>query len=102
MKKTAYVFSLLGMALLMASCNEDAEYFELPDQPDQMHISASVTEVNLEKTRASETAITFTWTKAVSPLSSSDKIVYGLRFYETDQKSEHVSDTISLGSDVTT
>ena len=102
MKKTAYVFSLLGMALLTASCNEDAEYFELPDQPDQMHISASVTEVNLEKTRASETAITFTWTKAVSPLSSSDEIVYGLRFYETDQKSEHVSDTISLGSDVTT
>ena len=101
MKKTAYLFSLLGLAVLMASCNKDPEYFELPDQPDQMQMTASATEVILEKNKANETAISFTWNEATSPVSASDKIVYALRFYETDQKSEHASDTIVLGEHVT-
>ena len=100
MKKTAYLFSLLGLAVMMTSCNKDPEYFELPDQPDQMFVKASATDIVLEKTLANQTALTLSWNSAVSPISSDDKVTYGVRFYETAQKSDHVSDLIELGEGV--
>ena len=97
MKKIVYSIIALSLTAL-TSCNEDPSYYELPDQPDQMHIKASATDVVFNKGMANEPAITFTWDAATSPVSAADEVTYGIRFYETSQKSEHMSDLIDLGA----
>ena len=41
MKKIAYIISLVFVAGAFTACNEDPEYYELKDNPDQMHIIAA-------------------------------------------------------------
>lgn len=92
-----YMIAGAGGMLLLTSCNEDPEYFTLHDYPDQMHIKASTNDIVFNKGLADQTAITFTWDAATSPVSAADEVSYAIRFYETSQKSEHVSDLIELG-----
>lgn len=80
--------------LLFTACNEDPEYFELPTYPDEMHIRSSVQEIVLNKGIADQAAVTFTWDKATSPVSSADKVSYKLCLYPSatkDQKSEYLT-----------
>ncbi len=98
MKKLAYIISLVFVAGAFTACNEDPEYYELKDNPDQMHIKASQSEIIFNKGMADQTAITFTWDAAVSPVSASDPVSYCIRFYDTNMKSEHCSDLIELGN----
>lgn len=51
------------------SRNEDPEYFTLDEQPDEMHIVASTDKLVLDKGKEDETAITFTWDAASSPVN---------------------------------
>lgn len=93
MKKSIYLFGLLGTVLAMTSCNEDPTYFELPTYPDEMHIKSSVEEIVLNKGIANETAVTLTWDKASSPISSSDEVTYKVCLYpsaQKDLKSEYI------------
>ena len=85
------------IATCLTSCNEDPEYFELPTYPDQMHIKASTDSIVFNKGKANETAITFSWDEAVSPISATDSVTYRIAFYDTNQKADHISDYIELG-----
>ena len=42
-------FGLLCVLLVFTACNEDPTYFTLANQPDDMHLQASVTELTLSK-----------------------------------------------------
>lgn len=55
---------LLCLLLAMASCNEETEYYTLEVPEDQMHLTASSTDVVLTKPQEAETAVTFTWNEA--------------------------------------
>ena len=99
MKKNS-IFSLLlagcvcCLAAALTSCNEDPEYFELPTHPDEMHIRSSVEQVVLNKGIADQAAVTFSWDKATSPISSADKVSYKLCLYPTatkDLKSDYIA-----------
>ena len=103
MKKISSI-SILLLAMLLASCNEDPKYFELPVYPDEMHVKCSTEEIVLNKGIADETAITLTWDKATSPLSASDVVTYKVCFYPStmkDQKSAYIETgtqtTLSVG-----
>ena len=89
---------LIMVSGLFTSCNEDPEYYELKDNPDQMHIKASQSDIIFNKGLSDQTAITFTWDAATSPVSKGDPVSYSIRFYDTNMKSEHVSDLIELGN----
>ena len=88
------VLTLGAMAAAFSACNEDPEYFELPTYPDEMHIRSSVSDIVLNKGIADQAAVTFTWDRATSPLSSADKVSYKLCLYPSatkDQKSEYIA-----------
>lgn len=92
MNKLYKFFMLLGVVALMASCNKDPEYYELPDQPDEMHVGATLgvnsdSEKNLivlSGTYSNETALTLTW----SPIQVNDPVSYLVRFYATESKND--------------
>ena len=96
MKKIFYqimgLCSILGVA---TACNEDPEYFTLDEQPDEMHIVASTDKLVLDKGKEDETAITFTWDAASSPVNETDLVTYSLRLYATANKSATSSFCIS-------
>ena len=58
MKKLIYSVGLIFVVGSMASCNEDPVYYELKDNPDQMHIKASAENVVFNKGLADQDAIT--------------------------------------------
>lgn len=98
MKKLIYSVGLIFVVGSMASCNEDPVYYELKDNPDQMHIKASAENVVFNKGLADQDAITFTWDAATSPVSAGDPVSYSIRFYDTNMKGEHMSELIELGN----
>ena len=83
-----------GVGVGLISCNEEPEYFALPTYPDEMHIRSSVEQIVLNKGIADQAAVTFTWDRATSPVSPSDKVSYKLCLYPSatkDQKSEYLA-----------
>lgn len=88
--------SILGVA---TACNEDPEYFTLDEQPDEMHIVASTDKLVLDKGKEDETAITFTWDAASSPVNETDLVTYSLRLYATANKSANNTDFYELDTD---
>lgn len=100
MKKIFYqimgLCSILGVA---TACNEDPEYFTLDEQPDEMHIVASTDKLVLDKGKEDETAITFTWDAASSPVNETDLVTYSLRLYATANKSANNTDFYELDTD---
>ena len=55
--------------------------YTLPNQPDEMHIKSSVSEITLDKGKANNVAITFNWSEATSPIENYESITYALRLY---------------------
>lgn len=91
---------LLGLLGVVTSCNEDPEYFKLEDRPDTMHIQASAERLMLEKAKEDETAITFRWDAAGSPVSASDPVTYAMRIYATANKSLNTTGFYELGPEL--
>lgn len=94
--QTMGLCSILGM---MTACNEDPEYFTLEGQADEMHIVASTDSLVLDKGIEDETAITFTWDAASSPLNPADSVSYSLRLYATANKTANYTDYYELGTE---
>ena len=93
MNNIKYILSILLLSAVLAACNDDPEYFELPVYPDEMHVKSSVEEIVLNKGIADEVALTLTWDKATSPISASDVVTYMVCFYPSsmkDQKSAYI------------
>lgn len=88
------------MLLLLTSCNKDPEYFTLPTYADEMHVRCSVEEIVLNKGIADQTAVTFNWDAASSPLSASDEVTYAMCLYPSAIK-DSKSDYFELGSSLT-
>ena len=84
---------------MATACNEDPEYFTLDEQPDEMHIVASTDKLVLDKGKEDETAITFTWDAASSPVNETDLVTYSLRLYATANKSANNTDFYELDTD---
>ena len=83
----------LAATFLLAACNEDPEYFELANQPDEMHVRSSVEEIVLNKGISDQAALTLSWDKATSPIDAADEVTYKVCFYPTavsDNKSEYI------------
>lgn len=99
MKKIFYFASLVGVFSMLTSCNEEPEYYQVPDYSNQisMNIKCSAEEVKLDKAQANQDVVTFSWDAVTSPISKDDSVAYFLRFYDTALKNEHISDTIALG-----
>lgn len=78
---------LVGLLFLMsivASCNKDPEFYTLETPVDQMLLKASSTEINLEKERENEAAVTFTWNTAAQRGDTDARITYFFRMYMAD------------------
>lgn len=88
------------MVCALVSCNKDPKYFELPAQPDEMHIRCNVEEIVLDKGQGSQGAVTFSWDEAHSPLSAADVVTYKLCIYPSAQKDQK-SAYIEVGSQLT-
>ncbi len=99
MKKYAITFCALCMGLLLGSCNKDPEYFTLETYPDEMHVKCSVEEIVLNKGVADQTAVTFTWDAATSPMSPTDLVTYKMCLYPSAQK-DSKSEYIDLGTNL--
>ena len=85
---------------VMTACNEDPEYFTLEEQADEMHIVASTDKLVLDKGKEDETAITFTWDAASSPVNETDLVTYSLRLYVTANKNANSTDFYELNTDL--
>ena len=83
------IFSALCTGLLLSSCNKDPEYFTLEDHPDEMHVKCSVEEIELTKSSADQTAVTFTWDAATSADPATEGLSYKLCLYPSGQKDSH-------------
>ena len=97
MKTINKIFGLISILLAFTACNEDPTYFQLPNQPDDMHIQASVPEVVLNKGQEGQPAITFKWDEVKSPIKDYDSITYSIRLYATESKSDNHTEFISIG-----
>lgn len=88
-KQLLYKFSIVcALIAVLCSCNKDPEYFELPYNADEMHIQSSVQEIVLDKSLGNKPAVTFTWSKATSPVSPDDEVTYKLCFYPASMKDQ--------------
>lgn len=95
-------FMLLGVVALMASCNKDPEYYELPDQPDEMHVKltfgnggdAEKNLIHLSGTYLNEEAVKLTW----DAIPSEYPVTYLVRFFATENKNESTTDYYEVGS----
>lgn len=100
MKKIFYqIMGLCSVLTALSACNEDPEYFTLNDQPDEMHIVASIDNIVLNKGTEDQKAITFNWDAATSPLNAADSVSYSLRLYATSNKSANCTDYYELGTE---
>ncbi len=93
MKALYKMFMLLGIVGMMSSCNEDQEYYELPDQPDQMHVQINTDFIKLTAASINDEAIKLTW----DAIPSEDKVTYLVRFYATSNKNESVTEFFDCG-----
>ena len=73
------------LALLMVSCNEEAERFTLENPADQMKITASSEKVVLLRSEEAEDAITFSWGKAADR-GPDVEMVYQIRLGHAEMK----------------
>ena len=88
-KKLLYNISLIcAMCAVLTSCNKDPEYFSLPYNADEMHVRCSVEDIVLDKSKGNQSAVTFSWDKATSPVSASDVVTYKLCIYPSAQKDQ--------------
>jgi hypothetical protein len=65
-----------------------------------MHVKCSVEEIILNKGISDQTAVTFTWDAASSPISTDDVVTYKMCLYPTTQKNNK-SAYIDLGTNLT-
>ena len=92
-----FVLCSLFFSVVLTSCNEDAEFFQLKDYPDQMHITVSQDEIVFNKGIANQPALTFSWQAQPSPMATADSVTYKIAFYDTNQKADNHSEFINLG-----
>lgn len=78
------LISLLFLMLIVASCNKDPEFYTLETPVDQMLLKASSTEINLEKEKENDAAVTFTWNTAAQRGDADANIAYFFRMYMSD------------------
>ena len=71
--------------------------YTLPNQPDEMHIKSSVSEITLDKGKANNVAITFNWSEATSPIENYESITYALRLYATETENANSTAYYELG-----
>lgn len=71
--------------LLIASCNKEPEMYSLERPDDKMKLTASVTDLILEKAKENEDALTFTWNKA-NDRGEGTQIKYLFRMYMVENK----------------
>ena len=98
MNSTYKLFALLIALITFNACNEDPVYYTVEDQPDDMHISASESEIVLKKVRQAAEAITFKWDEVKSPIPTYDSITYAIRLYATDDKANSYTEFMPLGT----
>lgn len=103
MKKIFSFASIVCMFAMLASCNEDPTYYQVPDVSGSMNLNLTCSQerIQLDKSTSDATAVTFNWDAVKSPLSANDSVAYFLRFYDPASKTEHISDTIPMGSATT-
>jgi hypothetical protein len=61
-----YALCLAALTLSAAGCNREPEMFSLPNPDNKMNVKPSAESVVVEKDKADETALTFTWDEAYS------------------------------------
>ncbi len=100
MKALYKMFMLLGIVGLMSACNEDPVYYELPDQPDQMHVQIQLNNdaedgnlIKLTAASINDEALKLTW----DAIPSDYKVTYLVRFYATNNKNEYVTEFFDCG-----
>ena len=84
MKTLLKYTGLLCLLLGFASCNEEQEYYTLEVPEDQMHLTASSTDIVLTKAQETETAVTFTWNEATNR-GEGTSITYLFRMWMVEQ-----------------
>lgn len=93
MNKIYKMFALAGMVTMLGACNVDPEYYELPDQPDEMHVAAQLginseadkNLINLSGTYSDENAVVLSW----SPIKDNNPVKYLVRFMATESKNDN-------------
>lgn len=93
MNKIYKMFALAGMVAMLGACNVDPEYYELPDQPDEMHIAAKLGAnsdaeknlVTLSGTYSDADAVVLSW----SPIKTNNPVQYLVRFMATESKNDN-------------
>lgn len=87
----------LVILLLLASCNKEPELFTLEAPADQMKITASVSDLVLDKAKENENAVTFSWNKATNR-GDGTEIKYVFRMYMVENK-DNVTDLYEIPAD---
>lgn len=83
--------------LLLAGCNKEPELYKLEAPADQMKITASVSEIILDKAKESENALTFSWNKAMDR-GEGTEIKYIFRMYMVENN-VNVTDLYEIPAD---
>ena len=88
--KKFILFILAVIPMLFGSCSDDDIRFSIPGIDDQMHLTASQSDVTLDQNMGDETAITFTWGKA-QDRGEGTKINY---YFKMDLESNNFENSI--------
>ncbi|MGI6242497.1 MAG: SusE domain-containing protein [Prevotella sp.] len=89
-----YLGMLVTAVGLTTSCNEDPKYFTLDTPEDQMQLTASVTDIELQKAYKQQTAVTFNWNNAA--VRGNGDISYSMRLYRSDFPDDVIESTKEL------
>lgn len=76
MNKSIKILGSLALLAAMTGCNDDDVIFSLPDTPSTMNLTVNNNDIVLTEARASQSAISFTWTPASVGGSSTPKRYY--------------------------
>lgn len=96
MKKIARIFLLLSAAAaLLDACNKEPEQYTLDVPDDRMQVTPSSNNLVLDRTKADEEAVTFTWADA-TPRGDDARITYLFRLYDFNDKENHATSPVEI------